>query len=81
MSSTLVDLRVELQRIHVASYQTLTKKQRVVAAMIARGLVNKQIAHQLQISQPTASKQGNAIRKKMRAASRKQLVKILGSIL
>lgn len=81
MTDTLVDLRVELQRIHVASYQTLTKKQRVVATMIARGLFNKQIAHQLQISQPTASKQGNAIRKKMRAASRKQLIKILGSIL
>lgn len=58
----------------VARLQTLTPKQLSVLKMLRQGLLNKQIAHELQIEETTVKAHVSEILRKLNVASRTQAV-------
>jgi len=63
-----------------ARLETLSQRERQVAALVARGLMNKQVAHALQISEITVKiHRGNAMRK-MGARSLADLVLMVANL-
>lgn len=68
----------ELQLASVLS--TLTPKQFRVATMLSEGLLNKQIAYELSITEATVKAHVTEIFKKLRVQSRTQAVLLLGQL-
>jgi FixJ family two-component response regulator len=78
-SRTLLGREEELQSLK-ARYAELTDRERDVMALVVIGLLNKEVANELGISEVTVKKhRGNAMRK-MRAESLPQLVKMAGRL-
>ncbi|MET0339520.1 MAG: response regulator [Polyangiales bacterium] len=61
----------------VASYESLTRRERDVLACVARGLPNKLTAHELGISEVTVKIHRGHVMAKMKAASAAELVRMV----
>src|SRR5215471_21428103 len=57
-------------------YETLSLREREVLALIVKGLVNKQIGHRLNISEPTVKLHRGNLMRKMDAGSLADLVRV-----
>lgn len=63
-----------------ARWQLLTEGERIVTRLVVQGLLNKQIAHQLNLSEVTVKvRRGHAMRK-MQAESLADLVRLIGCV-
>jgi len=58
-------------------WQSLNDGERAVASLVVRGLLNKQIAHQLQLSEVTVKVRRGHVMRKMHAGSLADLVRLL----
>lgn len=58
-------------------WQSLNDGERAVASLVVRGLLNKQIAHQLQLSEITVKVRRGRVMRKMHAGSLADLVRLL----
>lgn len=61
-------------------YENLTKRERVVADMISKGLMNKQIAQELNISQKTVQVHRSSVCRKLKVRSAAEVARILLSL-
>jgi len=59
---------------------TLTPRERQVMAAVARGLLNKQVAHELSLSEVTVKIHRGNVMRKMKAASLADLVRKVDSL-
>jgi FixJ family two-component response regulator len=71
--------RVQLDEFR-SRYELLTARERQVFALVSRGLRNKQIAHQLNISQVTVQIHRGQVMKKMAARSIAALVRMADAL-
>jgi FixJ family two-component response regulator len=62
-------------------YMTLTERERQIMALVIAGRLNKQIAAELQIAEPTVKLHRSHMMQKMKAASVAHLVKIADGLL
>lgn len=62
-------------------YMTLTERERQIMTMVIAGKLNKQIAAELQLAEPTVKLHRGHMMRKMKAPSVAHLVKIAGSLL
>jgi FixJ family two-component response regulator len=72
-SKALVDSHAELQALK-SRYARLTSREREVFALVVTGLLNKQIASELGISEPTVKAHRGCVVRKMNAESLVELV-------
>jgi len=64
-----------------ARYMTLTERERQILTLVIAGKLNKQIAAELQLAEPTVKLHRGHMMRKMKATSVAHLVKIAGSLL
>jgi FixJ family two-component response regulator len=64
------------QKCLIASFRTLTAQERLVMSHVVNGLMNKQIAAELQLAEVTVKKYRGRIMQKMKASSLAELVKM-----
>lgn len=62
-------------------YMTLTERERQIMTLVIAGKLNKQIAAELQLAEPTVKIHRGHMMRKMKATSVAHLVKIAGSLL
>jgi FixJ family two-component response regulator len=62
-------------------YMTLTERERQIMTLVIAGKLNKQIAAELQLAEPTVKLHRGHMMRKMKATSVAHLVKIAGSLL
>jgi len=67
--------RADLQTVR-DRYATLTPRERQVFELVARGLLNKQIGHELDITETTVKIHRSQVMRKMRASSLAELVRM-----
>jgi FixJ family two-component response regulator len=63
-----------------SAYDGLTERQREVMTLVTKGLMNKQIAHQLQLSAITVQQHRGQVMRKMGAKSLAELVRMAESL-
>lgn len=61
-------------------YESLTPREREVMVLVAQGLANKQIADELNVSEPTVKLHRGRMMRKMEAASLADLIRIAGKL-
>jgi FixJ family two-component response regulator len=66
----------ENQKCLLVCYDTLTTRERAVMALVVNGLMNKQIAGELQLAEVTVKKYRGRLMQKMKAGSVADLVKM-----
>jgi len=71
--------RAERQALE-ARLATLTPREREVFALVVKGLLNKQIAAELRISEPTVKVHRGRVMRKMQADSLAELVRVAGRL-
>jgi FixJ family two-component response regulator len=64
------------QKCLIGSFRTLTAQERLVMSHVVNGLMNKQIAAELQLAEVTVKKYRGRIMQKMKASSLAELVKM-----
>ena len=74
-----VEADVEISDL-IRRIQTLTPQQARVLGMLAQGLLNKQIAYELNVSEATIKAHVSAVLQKLGVDSRTQAVILLGRI-
>ncbi len=57
-------------------YESLTSREQQVMRLVVQGVVNKQIAHRLNVSEPTVKMHRGHVMQKMQAASLADLIKL-----
>jgi FixJ family two-component response regulator len=72
--------RVELSEVR-KRYTSLSSREQQVMDLVAKGLANKQIAHRLNVSEPTVKMHRGHLMQKMRANSLADLIKMAEKLL
>jgi FixJ family two-component response regulator len=78
-SRIALDLKVELTALR-SRYSTLTSREREVMALATEGLLNKQIAYELGLSEVTVKVHRGRAMRKMKASSLAALVRMAANL-
>jgi FixJ family two-component response regulator len=78
-SRHLLEREAQLLELH-ASYRSLTPREREVMVLVVSGLLNKQVAGELGISEITVKAHRGQVMRKMKAASLPALVRMVGDL-
>ena len=78
-SRAALSREAEIQRLR-ARYESLSRREREVMALVVSGLLNKQVACQLLISEITVKAHRGKVMRKMQAQSLAELVNIAGRL-
>jgi len=78
-SASALSFDTEMQALR-ASFASLSRREQEVMALVARGLLNKQVGFELGISEITVKAHRGRVMRKMNASSLADLVKIAGKL-